>query len=168
MLHTDPDVLRFAAAFYAYVSFVPGFLAANVPGMTQLLALCSTMVQIILLALVAILTGIACDRGMPRMTVSAAILVVVGATLAPAALWMRSGGVVAAILVPSFYMLLIGVVGGAFCVAMCPLYPPEVRTSGLNFAHQVSATELVTSWGWLKLSAALCGSLSRHHRLQLG
>jgi hypothetical protein len=32
---------------------------------------------------------------------------------------------------------MVGIIGGLLAVSMCPLYPPEVRTTVMNFGHQV-------------------------------
>jgi thiol:disulfide interchange protein len=61
-----------------------------------------------------------------------------GASLAPAAIGMRLGGVGAAWFLHLWFLLMVGIIGGLLAVSMCPLYPPEVRTTGMNFAHQVS------------------------------
>jgi hypothetical protein len=37
-----------------------------------------------------------------------------------------------------WFLLLVGWLGGLLAVSMCPLYPPEVRTTGMNFAHQMA------------------------------
>jgi hypothetical protein len=55
---------------------------------------------------------------------------------------MRLGGVAAAWLLHLWFLLMVGVVGGLLAVSMCPLYPPEVRTTGMNFAHQVRTSHL--------------------------
>jgi hypothetical protein len=130
----------FAAAFYCYFTYMPTFLAANVPGMSRALALGSTMIHLLLVMLTAWVVGFFCDKGLPRMIVSACVYVVAAATLAPAALGMRYGGVPAAWFLHLWFSLLVGVIGGLLAVSMCPLYPPEVRTSGMNFGHQVSPT----------------------------
>jgi hypothetical protein len=128
---------RFAAAFYCYCTYMPSFLAANVPGMTRALSLGSTMVHLIMVMITAWITGYFCDKGLPRMTVSAIVYIVAAATLAPAALAMRAGGLAAAWFLHLWFLILVGIIGGLLAVSMCPLYPPEVRTSGMNFAHQV-------------------------------
>uniref|UniRef100_A0A383V7P2 Major facilitator superfamily (MFS) profile domain-containing protein n=1 Tax=Tetradesmus obliquus TaxID=3088 RepID=A0A383V7P2_TETOB len=128
----------FAAAFYCYTSYMPGFLATNVPGMSRGLALGSTLVHLVGVMLVAWVTGFLCDKGMPRMVTSGIVFIVAGASLAPAAIGMRAGGVAAAWLLHLWFLLLVGVVGGLLAVSMCPLYPPEVRTTGMNFAHQMA------------------------------
>lgn len=92
-LHLYGAARRFAAAFYCYFTYMPGFLANNVPGMTRALSLGSTMIHLLCVILVAWLVGFFCDKGMPRMVVSAVVYVVAAATLAPAALAMRAGGV---------------------------------------------------------------------------
>jgi len=73
------------------------------------------------------------------MIAAGAVYVIAGATLAPAALAIGAGGVAAAWLVQFWFLLLVGIIGGLMAVSMCPLYPPEVRTSGMNFAHQVGS-----------------------------
>eukprot|EP00775_Hariotina_reticulata_P005128 gene5128-5368_t len=128
----------FAAAFVSYSTYMPSFLAANVPGMSRALSLGSTMVNLICVMMTAWLTGYCCDRGMPRMTASGAVYLIAGATLAPAALAVGAGGVAAAWLMQLWFLVLVGVIGGLMAVSMCPLYPPEVRTSGMNFAHQLA------------------------------
>lgn len=128
---------RFAAAFYCYFTYMPSFLAANVPGMSRALSLGSTMVHLSIVMMVAWATGYFCDKGMPRMTVSGVVFIMAAATLAPASLAMRAGGIGAAWVLHLWFSVLVGVIGGLLAVSMCPLYPPEVRTSGMNFAHQV-------------------------------
>ena len=130
---------RFAAAFYCYFTYMPSFLAANVPGMSRALSLGSTMVHLSIVMMVAWATGYFCDKGMPRMTVSGVVFIIAAATLAPASLAMRAGGIGAAWVLHLWFSVLVGVIGGLLAVSMCPLYPPEVRTSGMNFAHQVCA-----------------------------
>lgn len=71
------------------------------------------------------------------MIVSAVVYVIAAATLAPAALAMKAGGLAAAWFLHLWFLILVGVIGGLLAVSMSPLYPPEVRTSGMNFAHQV-------------------------------
>jgi hypothetical protein len=61
-----------------------------------------------------------------------------GASLAPAAIGMRLGGVAAAWFLHLWFLQMVGIIGGLLAVSMCPLYPPEVRTTGMNFAHQVT------------------------------
>lgn len=133
---------RFAAAFYCYCTYMPSFLAANVPGMTRALSLGSTMVHLIMVMITAWITGFFCDRGIPRMVLSAAVYVLGAGTLAPAALAMRVGGVAGAWFLHLWFLILVGIIGGLLAVSMCPLYPPEVRTSGMNFAHQVRGAVL--------------------------
>lgn len=137
----------FAAAFYCYCTYMPTFLAANVPGMTRALSLGSTMIHLLVVMMIAWLTGFFCDKGMPRMVVSACVYVVAAATLAPAALGMRYGGVPAAWFLHLWFLILVGIIGGLLAVSMCPLYPPEVRTSGMNFAHQVGSWKRVLAAG---------------------
>lgn len=152
---------RFSAAFYCFCSYMPSFLAANVPGMTRAMSLVSTMVHLVFVGGVAIATGCYSDRGGPRMILSAVVHLLGGAALAPAALAIRYGGVVAAWLVPLAFQILVGTFGGLLAVSMCPLYPPEVRSSGMNFAHQVSVCRLglLVLCSFCVLCAVVCMSL---------
>lgn len=69
---------RFAAAFYCYGTYMPSFLAANVPGMSRNLALGSTLVHLICTMFIAWSVGWLCDKGMPRMIFSGVIYIVAG------------------------------------------------------------------------------------------
>lgn len=157
---------RFAAAFYCYFTYMPSFLASNVPGMSRALSLGSTMVHLSIVMVVAWATGIFCDRGMPRMIVSAVVFIIAGASLAPAALAMQAGGLGAAWVLHLYFSMLVGVIGGLLAVSMCPLYPPEVRTSGMNFAHQVSCqtnpSGMALSGYIFSRSWTCCGQSSSH------
>jgi hypothetical protein len=62
-----------------------------------------------------------------------------GASLGPAAIGMRLGGVGAAWFLHLWFLLMVGIIGGLLAVSMCLLYPTDVRTTGMNFAHQVRA-----------------------------
>jgi hypothetical protein len=66
------------------------------------------------------------------------IMCLSAAVFTPAALAMRAGGVAIAWVLHLFFLLLVGVTGAVLPNAMCPLYPPEVRTTGMNSGHQVS------------------------------
>jgi len=114
---------RFAAAFYCYCTYLPSFLAANVPGMTRALSLGSTIVHLTLVMVTAWITGYFCDKGTPRMILSALVYILAAATLAPAALGMRAGGVAAAWFLHLWFLILVGVIGGLLAVSMCPCTP---------------------------------------------
>jgi hypothetical protein len=85
---------------------------------------------------------------------------------------MRLGGVAAAWFLHLWFLLMVGIIGGLLAVSMCPLYPPEVRTTGMNFAHQVRAVLDYGAVGNLPsshVSAKLVGVApeSAHHRHEL-
>lgn len=134
--------------------------------MSRALSLGSTMINLVFTMIAAWITGWLCDKGMPRMIVSGGVYIIAAAALAPAALAMRAGGVAAAWVLHLGFLILVGVIGGLLAVSMCPLYPPEVRTSGMNFAHQVSRQSrgvegvLVAVVPWTQLGQACAGKLS--------
>ena len=58
--------------------------------------------------------------------------------VAPSAIATHVGGIAAAWLFQLWFLLLVGWLGPLMAVSMCALYPPEVRTTGMNFAHQMA------------------------------
>ncbi|KIY92068.1 hypothetical protein MNEG_15895 [Monoraphidium neglectum] len=138
----------FAGGFYAFSSYWPSFLSKNVPGMSSTLSLGLTCANLVLtmatawsaerLRPPAWVCGYLCDRGMSRMRAAAAGFFLAGALIAPAAVMTRAGSVALAWLAHAVFLVLVGWIGGLLAVSMCPLYPTEVRTSGMNLAHQLA------------------------------
>jgi MHS family proline/betaine transporter-like MFS transporter len=122
-----------SVCFWLCTAYLPSYFMKL--GMPNELALGALLVNLVLMTPVIVAAGMLCDRPrVPRVGVAMVAYVGLAAVAVPMFYAFKRSWA-ACWLLQLVMMLLLAVVLGTLPVSMSMLYPPSVRTSGFNLAH---------------------------------
>eukprot|EP00775_Hariotina_reticulata_P009250 gene9250-9416_t len=126
-----------AGTFYIFFSWLPAYLHKST-GEEMQLVLWVVLVAMLVFAVVVPFTGWLCDKGAPKVWGYMGVTAVLAVICIPALIALHSGSHVALWLLLPLMLGSCGFLGG-FMTSIGPsIFPPAVRASGYNLAHNLA------------------------------